>query len=368
MSKLSWNDVGTKYFEAGVDRGVLYIDDTGVAWSGLTSVEEAPTGGAATPYYLDGVKFLNMSSIEEFEATLNAFYSPEEFDACDGSLALAEGLYVTAQKRKAFGLCYRTRIGNDVNGEAHGYKLHLVYNALASPSNNTHSTIADQVEAGVFSWKLTTTPAPVPAYRPTAHVVIDSTQTSPALLALLEENLYGTDTTPPTLIYPSRLIDLFNDYGILDITILADGRYAAQGWTVETLTNGKFDIDYYTVVMIGDGLFEVSGVNDTQPVELPGVFDVTTTGTTNYNVVGSAVTLTTSPPDSFNMNNGRVIDNGDGSLTITDTITTSQLIVETTGTTDFAVDGTGVELLTANEYAVTDASVIDNGDGTMTIL
>lgn len=213
MSRLTWGAVGERYYEIGVDRGVLYVDpERGVAWSGLISVSESPTGGDAVPYYLDGEKYLNLAGAEEYEATLTAFYTPVEFDPCDGITALQPGLFATQQPRLSFGLCYRTRIGNDLEGPERGYKIHLVYNALALPS--TRDFVVD--DAAPFSWKLTTTPVDVPGARPSAHLVVDSTLVDPAVLSALEDILYGTDEQIARLPLPLEVITLFGGTTMVD--------------------------------------------------------------------------------------------------------------------------------------------------------
>ena len=212
MTKLSWGTAGKRYYEAGIDRGVLYVDvSNGVAWNGLISVSESASGGEATPYYLDGLKFLNLASAEEYTATIQAFSSPPEFNVCDGVTSIANGLFATHQPRKPFGLCYRTKLGNDVDGIDHGYKIHLVYNALSAPSERSNSTISDSSDPIEFSWEITTTPPLFSAYKPTAHLVIDSRLTSSARLSVIEDILYGTDTLPSRLPSPQELIGIFND-------------------------------------------------------------------------------------------------------------------------------------------------------------
>lgn len=213
MSKIVWDQTGERLYETGIDRGVLYlIDNTGkynngVAWNGLTGVTESPSGAEATDLYADNIKYLSMRSAETFGATVEAYTYPDEFAECDGSATLATGVTVGQQSRKTFGLCYRTVIGNDVNGQDHGYKLHLIYGATASPSEKAYTTINDSPEAITFSWELTTTPVNVTGLKPTACVTIDSTKADPDCLAALEEILYGKDAgaegTPAAV--PARL-------------------------------------------------------------------------------------------------------------------------------------------------------------------
>lgn len=201
MSKLVWDQTGERFYETGVDHGVVYpisslgVYSPGVAWNGLTAVIESPSGAEATDLYADNIKYLSMRSAETFGATVEAYTYPDEFAECDGSAQLAEGVMIGQQSRKVFGLCYRTVIGNDVDGQDHGYKLHLIYGATASPSEKAYSTINDSPEAITFSWELSTTPVNVTGLKPTASITIDSTKADPTCLAALEEILYGKDGT-----------------------------------------------------------------------------------------------------------------------------------------------------------------------------
>ena len=200
MSKLVWDNTGDRLYETGVKQGVLYPVSTtgtypkGVAWNGLTAVTESPSGAEATALYADDMKYLNLYSAEEFGATVEAYTYPEEFAECDGSAEIAKGVKIGQQTRKAFGMCYRTTIGNDTEGEGHGYKLHIIYGAMASPSEKAYATINDSPEAITFSWEITTTPVNVTGKKPTASIVIDSTKADPTKLAALEAILYGSDT------------------------------------------------------------------------------------------------------------------------------------------------------------------------------
>lgn len=197
MSKLVWDQTGERYYETGVKMGVLYPQSAsgtypkGVAWNGLTAVTESPSGAEATPLYADDVKYLNLYSAEEFGATIEAYTYPDEFAECDGSAELTTGVTIGQQKRKAFGLCYRTTIGNDTDGNDHGYKIHIIYGAMASPSEKAYATINDSPEAITFSWEVTTTPVSVSGFKPTASVTIDSTKVDGTKLKQLEAILYG---------------------------------------------------------------------------------------------------------------------------------------------------------------------------------
>ncbi|MFA7206901.1 MAG: hypothetical protein WC102_11290 [Saccharofermentanales bacterium] len=199
MSKLVWDKTGERYYETGVNQGVLYPEGeggtypNGVAWNGLTAVTESPSGAEVTPLYADNIKYLNLMSAEEFGATIEAYTYPEEFAQCDGSAEIATGVMIGQQNRKTFGLSYKTALGNDVDGNDYGYKLHLIYGALAAPSEKGYSTINDSPEAITFSWEVTTTPVSVTGFKPTASITIDSTKVDADKLAALEVILYGKD-------------------------------------------------------------------------------------------------------------------------------------------------------------------------------
>ena len=203
MSKIVWDATGKRYYETGVDHGVLYPQDSsgtypkGVAWNGLTAVTESPSGAEATPLYADNIKYLNLISAEEFGATVEAYTYPDEFAQCDGSAEITPGVMIGQQNRKSFGLCYRTTMGNDVDGNSYGYKLHIIYGASASPSEKSYATINDSPEAITFSWELKTIPVNVTGFKPTASITIDSNKVDPGKLASLEEILYGKDPTQP---------------------------------------------------------------------------------------------------------------------------------------------------------------------------
>ena len=210
MSKLVWDQTGERLYETGVKQGVLYVQESGaypkgVAWNGLTAVTESPSGAEATPLYADDIKYLNLMSAEEFGATIEAYTYPDEFKACNGETELVAGVSIGQQTRKTFGMCYRTAIGNDVDGNDHGYKLHLIYGALAAPSEKAYATINDSPEAITFSWELSTTPVNVTGHKPTAYVVIDSTKCDEAKLAALEAKLYGSESEEATLPLPDEI-------------------------------------------------------------------------------------------------------------------------------------------------------------------
>lgn len=216
MPALVWDQVGERLYETGVDHGVLYIPDvsgvyaTGVAWNGLTSVSETPTGAEANAQYADNIKYLNLISAEEFGATIEAFTYPDEFAQFDGLGVPEPGVVVGQQARKMFGLSYRTRLGNDLEGDDHGYKLHLVYGCQASPSEKAYNTINDSPEAITFSWEISTTPAPVTGFKPTSLIVVDSTVVDSGDLVLLETELYGDVTGSANLPTPDAVIAFFS--------------------------------------------------------------------------------------------------------------------------------------------------------------
>lgn len=215
MSKLVWDEIGSRYFETGVKKGVLYpaVNGTypkGVAWNGLTAVNENPSGAEASPLYADNIKYLNLYSTEEYGATIEAYTYPDEFAQCDGSAEIATGVVIGQQKRKPFGFSYVTILGNDTDGVDMGYKIHLVYGAMASPTDKSYSTINDSPDAVTFSWEVSTTPVEVPGFKPTASVTIDSTKAKASELKALEDILYGTESKDPRLPLPTELLSIFS--------------------------------------------------------------------------------------------------------------------------------------------------------------
>lgn len=213
---LVWDAAGKRFYETGVKKGVLYVQDSkgtypkGVAWNGLTGVTESPSGAEANPIYADDMKYLNLYSAEEFGATIEAYTYPDEFAECDGSAELTAGVTIGQQKRKAFGMCYRTVLGNDVTGEDYGYKLHIIYGAMASPSEKAYATVNDSPEAITFSWEITTTPVNVEGMKPTASLVIDSTKVDASKLSALETILYGSESVDPRLPLPNEIKTLMS--------------------------------------------------------------------------------------------------------------------------------------------------------------
>ena len=219
MSKLVWDATGARKYETGVRNGVLYVMGEGgtypkgVAWNGLTAVTESPSGAEATALYADDTKYLNLISAEEFGATIEAYTYPDEFAECDGSATLASGVTIGQQPRKTFGMSYRTVYGNDVDNESYGYKLHLIYGAVAAPSEKAYATINDSPEAITFSWEVKTTPVNVTGHKPTASLTIDSTKVDKAKLTKIEEILYGKDEVEARLPLPDEIIQILQAAG-----------------------------------------------------------------------------------------------------------------------------------------------------------
>lgn len=221
--RLVWDNTGERLYETGVKRGVLYPAvngeyPKGIVWNGLSSVSESPSGAEASPIYADDIKYIELRSAEEFGATVEAYMYPDEFAECDGSASVATGVMIGQQIRKPFGLSYRTIVGNDTAMDAFGYKIHLIYNAMAAPSERSYQTVNDSPEAITFSWEMTTTPIDtgVDGLKPTSSMIIDSTKADPAKLAALEDILYGTDETDARLPLPAEVIEIMG--GDSDIT------------------------------------------------------------------------------------------------------------------------------------------------------
>lgn len=271
MTRVTWDNTGERFYETGVDRGVLYIPngsgvyDNGVAWNGLTTVTESPSGAEANALYADNIKYLNLVSAEEFGATLEAYTYPVEFGQFDGTSSPATGVTVGQQARKAFGLSYRTRLGNDVSGSEFGYKVHMIWGAQAAPSEKAYATINDAPEAITFSWELTTTPVYAGAsLKPTALIVVDSTKVDSAKLTTLEDLLYGTAGTPPQLPTPEAVITNFTT----GVTLVDLGNAANQ----PTYVSGTHVITLPTVTGVQ---WKINGVNKS-----PGAQPALTTGQT----------------------------------------------------------------------------------------
>jgi hypothetical protein len=208
MPRVIWDDTGLRLYHAGVDRGMLYAPNFAVSWSGLVSVTESPSGGDATPYYVDGLKVLNVASGEDFAGIIEALSAPDEFAPCLGRLEISPALFALNQPRVPFGFSYRTLIGNDLAGTGYGYRIHLVYNALAQGTDYVNETAADTPKVRTYSWNFVTNPVDVPGYRPTAHVVFDTTKIDSTVIASLEDILYGNNASDPRMPAASELITL----------------------------------------------------------------------------------------------------------------------------------------------------------------
>lgn len=264
MPRLVWDNTGERLYETGIKRGVLYPYnaslgqyDTGVVWNGLSSVSESPSGAEANAIYADDIKYLELRSAEEFGATVEAYTYPDEFALCDGSAEIATGVMIGQQTRKRFGLCYRTIIGNDTETDSYGYKLHLIYNAMASPSERQYQTVNDSPEAISFSWELTTTPIAVEGYKPTATIIIDSTKADEDKLSQLEDVLYGTANSSARLPLPAEVVSIMGGAATVEISLnranlkLAVGqKYTLKATTTpagQTVSFASDDTDKATV-------------------------------------------------------------------------------------------------------------------------
>lgn len=261
VSRITWSAAGTRFYEAGVDRGVLFVGNAiGVPWTGLIAVDETPTGSEAKPRYIDGVKYLNLPSTEEFEATIRAYTYPVEFAQCDGTARIRTGLFFGQQKRKSFGFSYRSFVGNDTEGIAHGYKIHLVYNALATPSSRSANSFNDSVEAAEFSWALTTKSRKIAGHAPTAHIVIDSRYTHPVTMAVIEDLIYGSDETVAHLPTPEELIAIFDVPVVWAVVDNEDGTFTVSGPDENVVDIGldMVQIDHPSVVVVDEDTFTIT--------------------------------------------------------------------------------------------------------------
>jgi hypothetical protein len=260
LSRITWGAAGERVYEAGVDRGVLYVgSEPGVPWTGLTSVSENVIGGESRSFYIDGYKYLVVPASEEFSATITAFTYPDLFEQCQGSRQARSGLYLTHQRKKPFGFSYRTRIGNEISGD-YGYKIHIVYNAYAAPSERTNSSFSDSIEAIDFSWNITTRAPSMPGYKPTAHVVIDSRKTDPEVLAAVEDILYGNDTDTAHLPDLEELTAAFDTASALVITDNGDGTWTAEAPfdVIRMLDDTTFEITSPTAEFIDEDTYTIS--------------------------------------------------------------------------------------------------------------
>lgn len=277
MSKLAWDLSGQRLYETGIRHGVLYPQNPstglyplGIAWNGLTTVTESPSGAEATAIYADDIKYLNLISVEVFAATVEAYTYPDEFGACDGSAAIAAGVNIGQQKRSAFGLCYRTALGNDIEGEDYGYKIHIIYGATAAPSEKAYATINDSPAAITFSWGISTIPVAVAGFKPTASLTIDSTKVDAGDLATLLDILYGTDVADPRLPLPDEIAALFagaapSALALSTITPADDATNVAVTANIVLTFNNKISKESIIVadadggIIAGSKTFDVTG-------------------------------------------------------------------------------------------------------------
>ena len=259
MSKLVWDQDGERLYETGIEQGVLYPKSDegtypkGYAWNGLTGVSEAPSGAEETALYADNIKYLSLTSTEEFGATITAYTYPEEFEKCDGSADIAPGVTVGQQDRVPFGLVYKTKLGNDTKGNRYGYKLNLIYGAKAKPSSKDYKTINDSPEAIEMSWEISTTPIKVPGFKVTAHLTIDSTKANPAKLAKLEDILFGSETSDARLPFPAEIIEIMKGEPDPALSI------AVSPITGNTDLLGKKASDLQSNIVINDTTMSISG-------------------------------------------------------------------------------------------------------------
>lgn len=265
MTRLAWGALGERYYEDGVDQGVLYVDDVGYVWNGLVSVSESPSGGEHRSYYLDGIKHINLMSLEEYEATIKAFSAPPEFSACDGVKSLYQGLFVSQQARKPFGLSYRTMINNDI-GPDQGYKIHLVYNTLAAPSERNNATRNDSPEPEELSWYIQAVPPPSMGfgYKPSAHFIVDSRITPVEILTQLEDILYGSESADARFPSQTEILALFEVYATLQVTDNGDGTATITGpddvVTVDGVDSTKYTISWASVVPVDSVTYSISSL------------------------------------------------------------------------------------------------------------
>lgn len=278
MTALTWDGTGERQFESGVDRGVLYIPNdvgaynNGYAWNGLTTVTESPTGAAVTKKYADNINYLSLISAEEFAGTIEGFTYPPEFGQCDGTSTPVAGVTVGQQTRKRFGLAYRTKMGNDIEGQDAGYKLHLVYGALAEPSQKAYATVNDSPDSTGFSWKFSTTPVDVPGLKPSAILVIDSLTADSSSLAALEQALYGTVGDDPRLPDPGDVITMFS--GAVTVVHPAAPTYNNGTHTLTiTATTGVVYTNAVTGAVLSTGAHVITEDTGVDATPLSGAYE-----------------------------------------------------------------------------------------------
>jgi hypothetical protein len=266
MTKLTWGATGERFYEAGTDQGVLYIDGTGYAWNGLVSVKQSPDGGDPESYYVDGIPYITASSPEEFKGTIEAYTYPNAFMVCDGSQEIAQGMYIAQQERKPFGLSYRTLVGNDIDELDHGFKIHIIYNCMATPTQKAYTTIGESSDPETFSWGLVTRPVKFEdaafGVKYGAHITLDSREVYPWAMEAVLNVLYGTDTESPRLPTPAELLNLFIDNALLKITDNGDGTWTAEGpdSIISALNADEFKIDWPSVVVLDEDTIQISSL------------------------------------------------------------------------------------------------------------
>ncbi len=270
MTKLVWDDVGERVYQSGIDHGVLYLQDgVGIPWNGLSGIDESPNSELKS-FYLDGVKYLENLSPGDFVGKLKAFTYPEEFDSVNGIVNVATGLSYYEQPPKSFGLSYRTKIGNDVKGMEYGYKIHILYNLLANPDDTAYATFTESGAQPIeFGWSLTGTPEKVDKYRPTVHITMDSTKTPVEIMKILEDLLYGTDTTGPSLPSIKDIADLFGYLGALIIIDYGDGTWAAMDESdtyITMIDDTTFQIDDADATYLDAVTYTISSTNVSDPI------------------------------------------------------------------------------------------------------
>lgn len=263
MTKLIWGEAGKRYFRTGISKGVLYPKDLiGVPWNGLTAIDEKPTGGSPQPYYIDGEKYINVADKEEFFGTLSAITYPDEFEVCDGTGSFANGLYLEQQPRKPFDLAYVVNVGNDLEGANYGYRIHLLYNVLASPSAKSNQTMNSSVTLTPFSWDLSTTPVRIPGHAPTSHLIIDSKKTNALILASIEDILFGSLTEVARMPDITELLDLFAQMPVRIDPEFDIGISPLDVVEVDPDLKGDFSV----------GIFKISPDSRLKPTGIDGIY------------------------------------------------------------------------------------------------
>jgi hypothetical protein len=259
--RVSWDNLGDRLYEAGIDRCVLYVSDNpGVAWNGIVSIQENPIGGTPNAYYFEGQKYLQISAPEDFAATLTAFTYPDEFGVCDGSAQVVAGMYIQHQPRKPFSITYRTFVANDVAGTSFAYKIHLVYNAMAAPTQRDHASMNDQNNIADFVWNLTTVPQDFAGFRSSAHVIIDTRFISSGAVAIIEDILYGDNTDDPRIPDITELHDIISSDTALLVIDNGDGTFSVLGPDADITTPDPddFTITWPTVILLDGDTYSVS--------------------------------------------------------------------------------------------------------------